>query len=116
MNEFGGANIFNVTIDKVTDSNLEIQKGIDTSVISGATVYDSQLVYIRDLNNNQVMGRVDKFAVSGTQRWALNYKSLEESFIGLFNLTTSFYALEMEKITNATIRYTVSKFINDTKV
>ncbi len=94
-----------------------IQAGIDTSLIGGsATVYSNQQVYIRDLNNNQTLGTFDRLAAFSSQRWAFNYlTSVESPIIGLFNITTAFYAAEYSQMTYQQVNDSVRGMIDGTK-
>ena len=111
----------NASIKLVMDiTNLEsntssaIDKGIQTSNIWPATAYSGQQVYIRDVNNNQVLGTVDRVAVSGSQRWLLNYVVDGGSLLGLFNITPAVYAWERNDIPISLIPGSISGLINAT--
>jgi hypothetical protein len=111
------SNKFNVTINKIVNASLAMQRGINGSVIwPGATIYDNQPVYVRTKNDSQAFGIFDKVAVYGNQRWAFYYKSLNESaLMPFFNISPVFYFLYMENITTRQITDSVGKLINTTK-
>jgi hypothetical protein len=99
-----------------TNSSFAIQKGIEDSIIwPGVTVYDNQQVYLRNLQNNQVVGTVTKVAVYGNQRWIFNYANESGTLLGLFNITPVVYVLEMKNISLSQIRGMVTAYINSTK-
>ncbi len=107
------SNSFNITINVSAAIDGAITEGITNSVVwPGATLYTNQQVYLRNLNNQQVLGRVDKVVVYGNQRWLINYDS---STLNLFNLTPVVYSLEMANITTIQIKSRVAQFINLTK-
>ncbi len=92
----------------------EIDDGIQTSLIwPGAAVYTNQKVYLRDLNNNQLLVTVDRVAVYGNQRWIINHDA--STALGLFNITPVVYTLDMVNLNLAEIESKVSAFINATK-
>lgn len=92
-----------------------IEAGIKASTIWPATVYTNQQVYIRNLNNDQVLGTFDKVASYELQRWAFNYlTSTETPISNLFNLTTAFYATEYQYLTFKEVNESVRDLIDDT--
>jgi len=93
-----------------------IETGIKQSNIGAtATIYTNQQVYLRDLDNNQVLATFDKVALYDLQRWAFNYLTSTESPIsGLFNLTTAFYAAEYQYMTFKEVNESVRDFIDNT--
>ncbi len=62
-----------------------------------------------------MLGRFDKVVASGSKRWAFNYINTTESHVRMFNLTPSFYVLEMANMTTDNIINDVSNLINSTK-
>lgn len=121
-NNFNGAE--NVTstsspleIDLQQSSNedkTEIENGIkDSAIWPGATIYTDQQIYLRDLNNNQLLVTVDKVAVYGNQRWIINHDA--STALGLFNITPVVYTFDMVNINLIEIESKVSAFINATK-
>jgi len=88
-----------------------IQAGIETSAIWPTTVYTNQQVYLRNSNNDQLLGTFDKVALYSTtsQRWAFNYITSVELFInGLFNITPIFYTAEYSEMTFQQINNSVN--------
>ncbi|MBI2546705.1 hypothetical protein HYV81_06015 [Candidatus Woesearchaeota archaeon] len=113
-----GALKMNITPANESIGDAQIESGINSSLISGANILSSQQVYIRTLTNSQTLGRFDKVAISGSQRWAFNYISLNETtsqFTNMVNITPSFYVLEIANRTSTNISRTISAFINATK-
>ncbi len=97
------------------NASYAIEKGIAISIPS-AEIYTSQKVYVRTTNDNQALATFDKVAIYGSQRWAFNYISENESSIQPFyNLTPVFYFLELFNISSLNLINTVSGFINSTK-
>lgn len=96
------------------EGGIAIELGINSSLPS-ATKYSFQQVYIRNLSNNQVLGRFDWVASFGSQRWLLNYITTGESYVMAPNLTTAVYVLEITDKTSSQITDEVSRFINATK-
>jgi len=93
-----------------------IDVGIQASAIwPGATVYTNQQVYLRNLNNSQVVGTVDKIAVYGNQRWLFNNALDGESTLGLFNMTPVVYVLDLINTSSEEVKRQVSTLINATK-
>ncbi len=103
----------NIT-DLDSNTTAAIDTGIAKSVISGATTYSSQKIYLRDINNNQVSATADRVVVDGSQRWIFNYALESESLLGLFNLTPAVYVLDMANISMSDIESQVSTLINST--
>jgi uncharacterized protein (DUF1499 family) len=105
----------NIT-DLSTNTSTAIDKGIQhSSIWPGATVYNNQQVYLRDLNNNQVLATVDRVAVFGNQRWIFNVGVDEEAQLGLFNITPAVYVLDLVNVSLGSIQTQVSGLINATK-
>ncbi len=101
-----------------SEGDDSIESGINTSVINGSTILSNQQVYIRTQNNTQVLGKFDKVAISGNQRWAFNYVTASDptsQFTNMVNITPSFYVLEFANRTSTNISREVSGFINATK-
>jgi hypothetical protein len=99
-----------------TNASRAIQEGIEASIIwPGATVYSDQLVYLRAMNNSQLLARADKIATYGNQRWIINYAMDNESTLGLFNITPVIYVLDMKNKSFTNIRGNVTAYINSTK-
>ena len=97
----------------VTDA---FYSGVQHSVIwPGATIYTDQQVYLRNLQNTQIAGVVDRVVVFGNQRWIFNLASETEAPIGLFNLTPAVYSLELINVSSSQIESKVSALINATK-
>ncbi len=93
-----------------------IDLGIQTSTIwPGATIYTNQKVYMRNLNNNQLVATVDKVAVYGNQRWIINNALDGASLLGLFNITPAVYTLDVYNVSSTEMTSKVSALINSTK-
>lgn len=97
-------------------SSHAIDTGIQSSEIwPGATIYEDQQVYLRDLGNNQVVATVDRIAAYGNQRWVLNHALENESKLGLFNITPAVYVLDIANMSSHNVHLAVSNLINSTK-
>ncbi|MBI2143998.1 hypothetical protein HYU17_02500 [Candidatus Woesearchaeota archaeon] len=96
------------------EGDIAIELGINSS-LPIATKYKEQQVYVRNLSNNQTLGRFDWVAVFGNQRWLLNYITTGESYVRAPNLTTAVYVLEITNKTSGQITSDVLNFINATK-
>ncbi|MBI4452897.1 hypothetical protein HY637_05695 [Candidatus Woesearchaeota archaeon] len=93
-----------------------IEAGINSSIIgTGATRYTDQQIYARNLSNAQIVGRFDKVAANGNQRWAFNYLTGNDTYVNMFNLTPTLYTLEMSNLTSSQITDMVVNLINSTK-
>ena len=113
INSTSGALEMQLT-DLINTSINAIDDGIQASAIwPGATVYNNQQVYLRDLSDNQLLTTVDRVAVSGNQRWLLNYENTTK--IGLFNITPAVYVLDMINMSPYDIRISIETLINNTK-
>jgi hypothetical protein len=98
-----------------SNASAAIDLGIQASTVwPQATVYSNQQVYLRDLNNNQVLATVDRVVAYGNQRWLLNYAE-DANLLGLFNITPVVYVLDMKNMTFSQITPQVTAFINTTK-
>ncbi len=93
-----------------------IQAGVQASAIwPGATSYSDQQVYLRNLQNTQVLATVDRVVISGNQRWIFNAISGTEAAAGLFNITPVVYVFEFQNYSSVAITSKVSGIINATK-
>lgn len=91
-----------------------IDSGIQNSLVwPGATVYNNQQVYLRNLANSQVLGTADRVVVYGNQRWIINYDNT--TALGLFNLTPAIYTLDLVNVSSTFVTAQVRVFINSTK-
>lgn len=106
--------LMNIT-DLDVNTSKAIDEGIESSVISGATTYSDQQVYLRDMSDNQVSATVDRVAIYGNQRWIFNVVIDNQPELGLFNITPAVYVLEMANISLTEIEDQVSIYINSTK-
>ncbi len=98
------------------EGRTAIEAGINSSVLgSSVSRYTEQQIYARNLSNAQVIGRFDKVAASGNQRWAFNYITGSDTNINMFNITPVLYILEMNDLSAEQITDTVGKLINSTK-
>ncbi|MFH1181750.1 MAG: discoidin domain-containing protein [Candidatus Woesearchaeota archaeon] len=98
-----------------SQGDTAIEAGIISSLGVSATKYSEQQVYVRNLSNNQTLGRFDWVAASGSKRWLLNYITTGQSYVRAPNLTNAVYVLEMINKTSAQITNEVSLLINWTK-
>ncbi len=90
--------------------------GIQHSTIwPGATIYSDQQVYMRNLQNIQVAGVVDRVVVFGNQRWIFNSLTETENPLGLFNISPAVYAVEFTNVSSSQIESRISALINATK-
>ncbi len=93
-----------------------IDAGIQQSSIwPGATIYTNQQVYLRNLNDQQLLTTADKIAVYGNQRWIINNGLDGENALGLFNITPVVYVLDVVNISSDEMSGRVSALINATK-
>ena len=101
----------------IVNSSIAIWWGIESSEIwPGATVYDNQKVYLRSINNSQLLITVDKVAAYGNQRWIFNYVTENETKINsLFNITPAVYVWQSWNLSLSEIQGQVSDYINSTK-
>ncbi|MFC1715684.1 LamG domain-containing protein [Candidatus Poribacteria bacterium] len=97
------------------EGRIAIESGIQNALTSGYTVYTDQRVYVRLANGSQKLGRFDKVAVYGSQRWAFNYLTGSEAYTNLFNVTPLLYVWEETSLTNPEITSQVSALISGTK-
>src|SRR3989344_4027929 len=81
------------TIYSESGANNFIDLGIQqSSAWPEANVYNGQQVYLRNLNNDQILATVDRVVVYGNKRWIINYALPNESLVGLtFNITPVVY-------------------------
>ncbi len=106
------------TVANENQGDTAVESGVTSSVISNATILSNLQVYLRTLNNTQMLGRFDKVAISGNQRWAFNYVTASDStsgFTNMVNITPSFYVLELTNRTSSNITSEVRSLINITK-
>jgi len=89
--------------------------GMSNSLGSGYSVYADQKLYSRNSANNQSVGVFDKVAKKLNKIWAFNRIGMNQSKVGMFNITPVFYNLEFWNVTNTSIRLEVEKLINATK-
>ncbi|MDP3734550.1 MAG: discoidin domain-containing protein [Nanoarchaeota archaeon] len=93
-----------------------LDQGIQTSLVwPGATIYNNQQVYLRNLANTQIVGTADRVVVSGSQRWIFNVGTDSEAPVGLFNITPAVYSLELFNVSSSNIQSKISALINATK-
>ncbi len=99
-----------------SEARTAIERGVNSSIISSSYILHSdKQIYARNLSNAQVLGRFDKVAASGNQRWAFNYITGSDTNINMFNITPVLYTSEMNDLTAEQITDTVGKLINSTK-
>lgn len=105
-----------VGVENLSMTTLDaLDSGIQHSLIwPGATVYTDQQVYLRNLQDQQLLTTVDRVAVYGSQRWLLNI-AINESTLGLFNISPAVYALDLANLSTEEIQRQVSGLINSTK-
>ncbi len=97
----------------VNDINYLIDAGVQTSEVwPGATIYNDQQVYLRNLSGSQILTTVDRVVAYGNKRWLFSYTNT--SAVGLFNLTPVVYSLELVNTSLYSIPDLVSAFINNT--
>ncbi len=99
-----------------SEARTAMEQGINSSVLGpSASKLTDQKIFSRNLVNAQVLGRFDKVAIGGNQRWAFNYVTVGDTNVNMFNLTPVLYTLEMSNLNSAQITDMVSKLINNTK-
>lgn len=92
-----------------------IVTGIVNALGNSVPIYSDQLIYVRNQTNNQTSGKFDKVASNSTKRWAINYVTAGENYANIYNLTPSFYTLELSNLPSANITLEVELFISRTK-
>ena len=97
-----------------SEGDAAITQGI-LNILPNATIYSEQQAYTRNATGVQQLGRFDRFAVFGSQRWAFNYITAGESFTNMSNLSQTFFVLEITDLTTSQITQQVEQFINGTK-
>jgi hypothetical protein len=97
-----------------TDARAAIVQGITNALGSGATIYTDIQVYIRYLNGTQKIGRFDKLASFGNQRWAFNYITSNESSTGMSSLGKVINIVEYTNVTSYEIALNVQNAISAT--
>ena len=91
-----------------------INQGI-SDVLSTAAIYTDQQIYVRYLNGSQMLGRFDKVAAYGNQRWAFNYITGSESYLRMNGLAPSLYIWENSSIGSwPTLQIQIESFISST--
>ncbi|MBC8501107.1 MAG: hypothetical protein ISS25_03010 [Nanoarchaeota archaeon] len=85
------------------------------NVLTNPVIYTDMQIYARYYNGSQMLGRFDKIAVSGNQRWAFNYIAGSDTYTNMWNLTSVFYVLEMANLTSSQITVEVETLINNTE-
>ncbi|MBI2672820.1 hypothetical protein HYX19_01030, partial [Candidatus Woesearchaeota archaeon] len=108
-------NYINTITNNETISNNAIVTGIQ-NVIPAATIYANQQVYIVNSSGSQVLGRFDRVAAFGNQRWAFNYINTGESYTNMEGLGNTLYIWENSSLMEAQITQQVQELINKTKV
>ncbi len=99
-----------------TNATRYIVNGIGDSVIGAAArIYQNQQVYLRAINNSQLLATVNVVASYGNQRWLFNYANDTQSLLGLFNLSPAVYVLEFKNVSLTNIRLQTAAYINSTK-
>lgn len=98
-----------------TGGRAAIAQGIQDALGNNTLIYTDQQIYTRNLTNGQQLGRFDKVAVYGSQRWAFNYITTGESFTNIRNMTPVLYVWEMQNVSLAYTRTAVNNFITQTK-
>src|SRR3989338_2566198 len=89
-------------------TNPAIENGVNTSRASSAAIYADQQVYARTILNQQALATFDRVAVFGAQRWAFSYRLENESSIGtFFNISPSFYFLELTNLSSQQLSHQV---------
>jgi hypothetical protein len=96
----------------------EARNAIETGILNeipGAAIYTDKQVYVRYADNTQKLGRFDKVAVYGNQRWLFNYITGGDSYNNFNDMEPVIYALEMEGKTQGEITSEVGNLIAGTK-
>jgi hypothetical protein len=104
-----------ITNLEANNSNA-IDNGIRLSKVwPGATVHSNQMVFLRNLNNQQTLATVDRVVIYGYQRWLFNAANDTQGPLGLFNLSPVVYSLDLVNTSFEEIERQVSTLINATK-
>jgi hypothetical protein len=96
-----------------TDGVDATESGILNS-LSEPRIFDDQLVNLVKTDGTQTIGKFDKFAKFGSQRWAFNYISYGEEFNGMENVSNRFFVSEFEDLNVEEIMDHVEEFIEET--
>jgi len=102
----------------VTSNESEARSTITSAinnVLTNPVIYTDMQIYARYYNGSQMLGRFDKVAVGGNQRWAFNYLTGSDTYTRMWNLTPVFYVLEMANLTSSQITVEVETLINNTE-
>ena len=96
----------------------EARAAIETGILNeipGAAIHTDKQVYVRYSDGTQMLGRFDKVAVSGNQRWLFNYITGGDSYNNFNDMEPVIYALEIEGKTQGEIISEVGNLIAGTK-
>jgi hypothetical protein len=85
------------------------------NVLGNPGIYTDQQIYLRRANNTQQLASFDKVVVYGNQRWAFNYLTGADTYIGWTNLTPVLYVLEMANLSTTQLQTNVEAFIRNTR-
>lgn len=92
-----------------------IEAGIVNALSDDYFTYTDTRIYLRSSANQQSTGVFDKVVKWSNKIWAFNYLTGTDTPANLFNMTPSFYALDMENLTWNNINSTVYQMIVSTK-
>ncbi len=92
----------------------EIETGIKNAIYT-ATIHTDKQAYIRYMNGTQMLGRFDKIASYGQQRWLFNYITAEDIYTNIQSITPTIYVWENTSLAQSEIEYQVEAFINATR-
>lgn len=93
-----------------------IANGIDDSILVSPTIDTDKQLQIRYKNGTQMEGTFEKVVSYGSQRWAFNYVSADESYTHMTSIAPALYVWENSSLTSDGIEYQVEALINSTKI
>ncbi|MCD4759279.1 DNRLRE domain-containing protein [archaeon] len=105
---------YEIPEDNETLAREAIEEGINNSILSSPEIGTDQQIYIRYLDNEQVIGSFDKFTESGNQTWVFNYITDGESYTNITSLRNIVNIWENSSLSYEGIVNQVESFINTT--
>lgn len=93
-----------------------IELGIAQSKAVSGFIRTDQVVFERNMQNTQTVGRFDKVLIYGNQRWLFNYVTpgTSDVFLNPFNITPVVYVYEMSNVSASNITSRVQGLIDST--
>ena len=108
-----------IKVEKIAneaEGRIAIARGINSSLnVTNRTIFTDQQAYIRYEDDDQKLGRFDKFVNSTSQRWMFNYNTSNEIITNMTNISNMVNIWERQNMTEENITAETSLFINQTK-